>query len=126
MTKEQLMENVLQMPDSFVDHPYGPAVDVAKTKAGKSFALIGVLTAADIKSIRKNCDANAPAEEGDIFITLKCSPGLISSLRKDYRAVIPGYYSNKNHWNTIILGGDVPTEEIEKMIQLSFDLVTCN
>jgi len=30
---------------------------------------------------------------------------------------------NKRHWNTIILGGSVPPEEIEEMIDESYNLV---
>ena len=124
MTKEQLIKDCLQLPDSYLDHPYGVFADVIKNKAGKSFAVIGKLTNKDIASIKKNCDENAPIVEGDINITLKCPPELIHPLREQYSALIPGYYSNRNHWNTIILNKDVPYEEILKMLQLSYDLVT--
>ena len=125
MTKEQIIKECLEIgAESFVDNPYGPTVDVVKNKVGKSFALVGVLAIADVKSIRKNCDEDAPADEGDIFITLKCPPELIFVLRAQFKAVIPGYYSNKMHWNTVIVGKDVPSDEIKKMIRLSYDLVT--
>ena len=124
ITKDQLIQDCLRLPDSYVDHPYGAFADVIKNKAGKSFAVIGMLTDKDIKSILKNCDENAPLSVGDINITLKCSPELIHAFREKYAAVIPGYYSNKNHWNTVILNKDVPYDEILKMIQLSYDLVT--
>ena len=68
MTKEQVIIECLKMPDSFVDHLYGPDVDVIKNKAGKSFALIGILTDKDVASIKNNCDPNAPCIRGDIFI----------------------------------------------------------
>ena len=29
---------------------------------------------------------------------------------------------NKRHWNTVVMGGDVPKEEIERMIQVSWQL----
>jgi len=124
MTKEQLIKDCLQLEGSFLDHPYGAFADVIKNKAGKSFAVIGILSDKDITSIKKNCDENAPIVEGDINITLKCSPELIHLLREKYAALIPGYYSNRNHWNTIILNKDVPYEEVLKMVQLSYDLVT--
>ncbi|MCL2375646.1 MAG: MmcQ/YjbR family DNA-binding protein [Firmicutes bacterium] len=125
MTKDKLIQDCLAIgADSFLDHPYGAFADVIKNKAGKSFAVIGILTDKDIKSIKKNCDENAPANEGDINITLKCLPELIRPLREQYKALIPGYYSNRNHWNTVILNKDVPYKEILKMVQLSCDLVT--
>ncbi len=123
MTKEQLIAECLKFEGSYVDYPYGDFVTVIKNVTGKSFALIGVANEKDVISIKKNCDPTAPIEDGDINIILKCSPDLIEVFRNQYNAVVPGYYSNKNHWNTIILGKDVPDEEILKMIALSFDLV---
>lgn len=41
-----------------------------------------------------------------------------------YTAVIPGYHQNKEHWNTVILDGSVPENEIKRMIAESYDLVT--
>jgi len=124
MTKEQLVKLCLEMPGSFVDNPYGPTVDVLKNRVGKSFALVGILGQEDKNFIKKNFDLGAPVAEGDVNITLKCPPVMIYSLRDKYKAVVPGYYSNKDHWNTVILNKDVPDEEIKKMIMISYDLVT--
>ena len=33
---------------------------------------------------------------------------------------------NKEHWNTVILNGEVPQEEIESMINTSYSLVVQN
>jgi len=127
MTKDQLIKDCLNLGEGcVVDYPYGPTVEVLKNNKGKSFALVGFLAATDIASIKKNCCENVPMNESDIFITLKCSPELIPVFRQKYLAVIPGYYSNKNHWNTIIVDKDVPHEELIKMVQLSYDLVTPN
>jgi O-6-methylguanine DNA methyltransferase len=38
--------------------------------------------------------------------------------------VTPGWHQNKEHWNTIILDGTVPEEDIRRMIAESYDLVT--
>ena len=35
----------------------------------------------------------------------------------------PGYYMSKRHWNTIILDGSIPNDEILEMIDDSYDLV---
>jgi len=96
-----------------VGNPYGEWIDVVKNDKGKTFALIGILTETDIKSIRKNCDVNVPMEIGDVSITLKCPPGLAVVLSEKYSALIPGYYSNKVHWNTIIMDKDVPLDEVQ-------------
>ncbi|MCL2555402.1 MAG: MmcQ/YjbR family DNA-binding protein [Firmicutes bacterium] len=123
ITKDQLIQDCLKLAGSYLDHPYGEFADVIKNAAGKSFAVIGILTDKDIASIKKNCDPNAPVVAGDINITMKCPPELIFPLRDKYEALIPGYYSNRNHWNTAILNKDVPYEEILKMVQLSYELV---
>ena len=39
-------------------------------------------------------------------------------------AVIPGWHQNKEHWNTIILDGTIPAEDIKRMIGESYDIVT--
>ena len=36
---------------------------------------------------------------------------------------MPGWHQNKENWNTIILDGSVPTDEIKRMIAESYDLV---
>ena len=35
---------------------------------------------------------------------------------------MPGWHQNKEHWNTVILDGTVPDEEIRRMIAESYDL----
>jgi O-6-methylguanine DNA methyltransferase len=44
--------------------------------------------------------------------------------RDAYDAVLPGYHQNKEHWNTIVLDGTIPDEDIKRMIAESYDLVT--
>jgi len=121
MTKDELIRECLKMPDTYVDYPFGPTTAVIKNAKGKMTAFIDYVNA---EKIKKNCDPNAPVEEGDIFINLKCEPGLAEIFRGQYAAVLPGYYSSKNSWNTIIIDKDVPLGELRKMIQLSYELVT--
>ena len=40
-----------------------------------------------------------------------------------YEAIVPGHHMNKTHWNTIILDGSVPDEELERLIDHSYSLV---
>jgi predicted DNA-binding protein (MmcQ/YjbR family) len=30
---------------------------------------------------------------------------------------------NKDHWNTVVIGGDVPEDELKRMIERSYDLI---
>ena len=61
--------------------------------------------------------------DGFINLNVKVSPEWRDLWRSTYPAVLPGYHQNKEHWNTIILDGTIPTEEIQRMIAESYDLV---
>ncbi|MDR2712904.1 MAG: MmcQ/YjbR family DNA-binding protein [Clostridiales bacterium] len=37
--------------------------------------------------------------------------------------VTPAYHMNKVHWNTVALGGDVPDDELCRMLKSSYDLI---
>ena len=62
--------------------------------------------------------------DGFIRLNVKVDPDKAYFWRDIYPAVIPGYHQNKEHWNTIILDGSIPEQEIETMIADSYDLVT--
>ena len=36
-------------------------------------------------------------------VTLKCEPDLALALRDQFAGVVPGYHTNKRHWNTVYL-----------------------
>lgn len=60
--------------------------------------------------------------EGRIWVNVKCSPEWRDFWRDAYPGVIPGYHMNKEHWNTIILDGTVPPEDIRTMLAESWQL----
>lgn len=62
--------------------------------------------------------------EGYINLNVKADPQWRDFWRGTYASVIPGWHQNKDHWNTIILDGTVPEQEIQRMIAESYDLVT--
>lgn len=62
--------------------------------------------------------------EGYINLNVKADPQWRDFWRSTYASVIPGWHQNKDHWNTIILDGTVPEQEIQRMIEESYDLVT--
>jgi len=57
------------------------------------------------------------------IITVKCEPIFGQSLRDQYPDIIPGYYMNKTHWNSVFLAGDVPDEILKTMLDMSYDLI---
>ncbi len=57
-------------------------------------------------------------------INVKVSPEWREFWRDAFPSVIPGWHQNKDHWNTVILDGSVPDEDVKRMIAESYDLVT--
>lgn len=104
MTKRELIEYCLTYPSAFEDYPFDDENAVMRHRGNKKmFALIG--------------------ERNDaVYINLKCEPMRADFLRSVFKSVTPGWHMNKIHWNTIIMGGDVPVEDLYGMIQHSIDL----
>lgn len=64
-------------------------------------------------------------ERGDyVNLNVKADPEWRDFWRNSFEAVLPGYHQNKEHWNTIILDGSIPDEDIKRMIAESYDLIT--
>ena len=103
MNAEAVAAIVLWFNDVSEEQPFGPSVDVYKV-AGKVFALI-------------DADGTPPR------VSVKCDPDLAIALRAEYAAVIPGYHLNKKHWNTVLLDGSIPDDEIEEMLEHSYERV---
>lgn len=57
------------------------------------------------------------------MINVKCDPVKALELREEYDAVIPAYYMNKKHWNSIRTDGNIPDNLIRQWIRDSYDLV---
>jgi len=61
---------------------------------------------------------------GRPVLTLKCEPNRAEELREAYEGIIPGYYMNKTHWNSIYMDADdVPIDLVENLIKHSYELV---
>lgn len=103
MNARQLKKYLLSRPEAYEDYPFGPETTVYKVK-NFMFAL-------------------TYQEKKHLHINLKCEPMEAVQLRDVFDSVLPGYHMNKNHWNTIILNGDVPNFELERMIDNSYKLV---
>lgn len=99
---------VLSLPASRRDYPFGEDVAVYKVKVGQEEKMFALMP-----------EGKAPAS-----ISLKCDPQLSELLREQYETVMPGYHLNKKHWNTVLLTGQLPWEEVRGLIDLSYNLVT--
>ncbi len=64
-----------------------------------------------------------PAYNERTLVTLKCEPQLAELLRSQYPDVIPGFYCNKAHWNSVFLDGAVPDDMLKGMCDMAYELV---
>lgn len=58
-----------------------------------------------------------------IWINVKVNPEWRDFWREAYHSVVPAYHMNKENWNSVILDGTVPEDEIKRMIAESYELV---
>lgn len=57
------------------------------------------------------------------YITLKLEPAGGDFLRSQYEDIIPGYYMNKIHWNSVKAEGEVPDDLLRDLLDKSYQLV---
>lgn len=60
---------------------------------------------------------------GQLYLNLKCDPLEADFLRQAFEGVIPERRMNKEHWNMVVIGLDVPEEEIKRQIGNRYDLI---
>lgn len=61
-------------------------------------------------------------KDGCVWINVKTDPEWRDVWRAAFPSVLPAYHLNKKYWNSILLDGTVPKEEIERMIEESYTL----
>ena len=57
------------------------------------------------------------------YITLKLEPSEGSFLREQYEDIIPGYYMNKQHWNSVNPNGKIEDDLLKDLLDKSYNLV---
>ena len=63
-------------------------------------------------------------KDGFVNLNVKATPEKAYFWRGVYPSVLPGYHQNKEHWNTLILDGSIPDEDIRLMISESYALIS--
>lgn len=58
-----------------------------------------------------------------VYITLKLEPSEGEFWRAQFEDVIPGYYMNKTHWNSIKADGEVPDDVLRGMLENAYSIV---
>ena len=113
MTRRELIDYCLTFPASYEDYPFDERT---------SHSDDGAWTVMRHRLNRKSF-AHIYERNGNLCINLKCDPFEADFLRQTYIDVIPGFHMNKTHWNTVVIGGDVPENEVKNMIGRSYDLI---
>ena len=109
-TRQEVIDFCLTLPAAYEDYPFDDVIDERAWTAmrhrtnKKTFAFIAV-------------------HNGQLIANLKCDPVEADFIRQIYEGVTPGYHMNKEHWNTVYIGGDVPGDELKRMIEHSYDLI---
>lgn len=103
MELQDAIELCLSLPKAEETTPFGPDALVYKV-AGRMFALAGI-------------------ENDEGRLNLKGDPERSLELREEWEAIIPGYHMNKQHWNTLIFDGSLPTALVRELIEHSYALV---
>lgn len=105
-TREEVIKYCKTLPDVYEDYPFHDQnwTVMRCRKSKKSFAYIY-------------------DREGAVWVNVKASPEWIEFWRNAWKAVVPAYHMNKKHWNSLILDGTIPDEDIKRMIAESYDLV---
>ncbi|MDD6681997.1 MAG: MmcQ/YjbR family DNA-binding protein [Clostridiales bacterium] len=57
------------------------------------------------------------------YITLKLDPIEGEFFRKQYEDIVPGFYMNKIHWNSIKPDGNVPDDLLKTFVDKSYQLI---
>lgn len=57
------------------------------------------------------------------YITLKLEPVDGEFWRKQYADIIPGYYMNKTHWNSVKADGSVPDDILRELLDKAYTIV---
>ena len=61
-------------------------------------------------------------KDGKPIFTMKLEPALGDFLRHQHPGdIVPGYYMNKIHWNSLYLEGNVPEETVREMIDKAYE-----
>jgi len=110
MTRQDLIDFCLTFPGAYLDYPFDDPADEGAWAAmrhrqnKKTFAFITV-------------------RDGRLMANLKCDPMEADLLRGAFEDVEPGFHMNKTHWNTVYPNGDVPEDELKRMIAHSYGLI---
>ena len=96
LSREEVLQYGLTFPDTYMDAPCHDANwQLVRVKENKK-AFLWVYE-----------------RDGFLNLNLKVSPEWRDFWRRAFPSVLPGYHQNKEHWNTVVLNGTIPEQEIK-------------
>ena len=110
MTRQELIDLCLTFPDTYEDYPFDDVVDENSWTAMRH-------------KTNKKTFAFINRHNDRLCVNIKCDPFEADLLRQMFADVTAGYHMNKVHWNTVYPDGDVPDDELLRMIAHSYDLI---
>jgi len=110
MTRQEIIDYCLTFAGAYEDYPFDDMADPGAWTAMRH-------------RVNKKTFAFIALHKGHLIVNLKCDPFEADLLRQMFKDVTPGFHMNKQHWNSIIMGGDVPKDEFKRMIEHSYNLI---
>ncbi len=113
MNRQHIFQYVKRHYDTEPDYPWDDENAVLRHKKNNKW--YGVILRVPYEKL------NLPDDGAVDVINVKCDPMLIGSLRMR-EGFHPAYHMNKDKWISIRLDGSVSADEIERLIDVSFEL----
>lgn len=121
MLGKELIEFVSGLDGAVCDCPFDGDFETTVFRHSDTKKWFGILIYAPIKNVKDGVTFNTCDSQVQV-VNFKSPIELSAILRDNYKSFLPAYHMNKTHWNTVVLGGDVPDEELKNLLKLSFDL----
>ena len=110
MTHQEIIDYCLTFPAAYEDYPFGDIIDPGKWTVMRH-------------GTNKKPFTLVYERNGKLCVNLKCGPLEADFLRQAFESVTKGYHMNHEHWNTIVLGTDVPDAKTKRHFGNSYDLI---
>ncbi len=111
MTKRDIINLCLTLPDACEDYPFDLSPDSPDA-----------WTVMRHKGNRKGF-AHIYLSAGRPIVNLKLPPAEGDMLRRTFADINPAYHMNKEHWNGVDPNGDVPPDLLAVLIEKSYTLI---
>ena len=117
MNRDDVADFCESLPGAWPDSPWGEDdlvyklgpknADGGGKGAGKIFCFLG----------------GGTTESQSHAITVKADPAIVPALHRQYEATFQPRYLNKSMWISIYLESDLPDDELEELIEDSYDRI---